>query len=98
MSKEASCPACGEAAWEHQRSSSWKRFRYWLLFGGPHRPSESIVCNACGYELPVGARTYPLRRWRPMPVRLLHVLRSERSRMPTPLLYLEVAVAGAIIG
>src|ERR671914_93061 len=97
MSKEAPCPACGAAALEHQRSSNWKRFRYWLKFGGPRRPSESIVCTACGYEQAVGLLTYPLRR-RPIPVRLLDVLRSERSRIPTPLFYLEVAVASTLVG
>lgn len=33
-----------------------------------------------------------------MPVRLLDVLRSERSRIPTPLLYLEVAAASTLVG
>lgn len=33
-----------------------------------------------------------------MPVRLLDVLGSERSRIPTPLLYLEVAAVGTLVG
>jgi hypothetical protein len=63
MTGEA-CPAMWRRGLEASALVNWERFQYWLVFGGPLRPSDSLVYNACGSEQPIGSRTYPLRRWR----------------------------------
>ena len=92
------CPSCGAESWNRTSSSRWERLRHWLVFGGRRRPRERLVCTECGHEEPVSAVTYPLRSGRPLPMRLVAILRGERSMIPVPLTYLVVLAAGAIVG